>query len=685
MVKHSEKRRKGKASEEEDEETDSERDDDKEGRNRKKRSHMRGKREKRKRSKRRRRRDDDSELSSESSGRAERESEESDSGEEKGGRRKKKVRAKADKVAKQLERKANAQGSSQQPFVWQKKIEKELEKGKDPRALMEQADRSKEQERMKEVEEVRKRREERQEELRRMEEEKERQAREKALQEAAEVERKEEEDLLQQAKVRSELRLKEGRGRPIDIVAKNIHGQGDDFNPSATPDTLFDGLTARELEELRGDIEAYSKLESHDPRNGPFWQSLLIVCHAKIREASHAEEVDRAKLRGEKPPEKEGRPGLHFQVEEDVRRMLSGKPYSELKQVDDRVRSSLTKGELADAEYWDAVLSHMETWLAMAFAREEYERRRQEWLRRQVDDQPQAGSAGKLSPPPEENGEEEGLQERERSEREDEEQKQTEAEMPPSPARVDQPEKGIEVIDEEEDRKELDGKREEVAKEAAPKMRTAARWAAMTGPTEQEDMFRAMKDTQQYGPGGVFSQIVHRAEDASETEGERIAREHALKQMGSAKEGEHTFSDEATVGKGQDATSAAYWYHDKYRPRKPKYFNRVHTGFDWNKYNKSHYNSENPPPKQVLGYKFNIFYPDLLDKSQTPTFQLEPDGSKHGETCIIRFKAGPPYEDIAFKIVNKQWEVAPQRGFKCTFERGVLQLYFNFRRARYRR
>ena len=27
-----------------------------------------------------------------------------------------------------------------------------------------------------------------------------------------------------------------------------------------------------------------------------------------------------------------------------------------------------------------------------------------------------------------------------------------------------------------------------------------------------------------------------------------------------------------------------YWWHDKYRPRKPRYFNRVHTGYEWNKY-----------------------------------------------------------------------------------------------------
>ncbi len=59
-----------------------------------------------------------------------------------------------------------------------------------------------------------------------------------------------------------------------------------------------------------------------------------------------------------------------------------------------------------------------------------------------------------------------------------------------------------------------------------------------------------------------------------------------------------------------------YWWNEKYRPRKPKYFNRVHTGYEWNKYNQTHYDSDNPPPKVVQGYKFNIFYPDLIDKQQ---------------------------------------------------------------------
>merc|ERR1711971_258698 len=127
-----------------------------------------------------------------------------------------------------------------------------------------------------------------------------------------------------------------------------------------------------------------------------------------------------------------------------------------------------------------------------------------------------------------------------------------------------------------------------------------------------------------------------------------------------------------------------YEWEDKYRPRKPRFFNRVKTGYEWNKYNQTHYDHDNPPPKMVQGYKFNVFYPDLIDKTKAPTYYLEKDGSS-GETLTLRFHAGPPYEDVAFKIVNQEWNLSHKFGFRVVFDRGVLQLYFNFKRHRYRR
>lgn len=122
---------------------------------------------------------------------------------------------------------------------------------------------------------------------------------------------------------------------------------------------------------------------------------------------------------------------------------------------------------------------------------------------------------------------------------------------------------------------------------------------------------------------------------------------------------------------------------DKFRPRKPKYFNRIKTGFEWTKYNQIHYDYDNPPPKVVQGYKFTVFYPDLIDPAKAPTFSIEKTESP--DFVVLRFHAGPPYIDIAFRIVNKEWSVAPKHGYKCLFARGVLYLWFNFKRLRYRR
>ncbi len=67
------------------------------------------------------------------------------------------------------------------------------------------------------------------------------------------------------------------------------------------------------------------------------------------------------------------------------------------------------------------------------------------------------------------------------------------------------------------------------------------------------------------------------------------------------------------------------------------------------------------------------------------------------DTVLLHFTAGPPYEDIAFRIVNKEWEFSHKRyapspivlhallmkaisGFRSSFDRGCLSLWFNYRR-----
>lgn len=122
------------------------------------------------------------------------------------------------------------------------------------------------------------------------------------------------------------------------------------------------------------------------------------------------------------------------------------------------------------------------------------------------------------------------------------------------------------------------------------------------------------------------------------------------------------------------------------RPRKPRFFNRVRMNYVWNKYNQTHYDTSNPPPKVVQGFRFNIFYPDLLQQSSSvcPTYKREADPTNE-DNEIVRFSAGAPYADVIFRIPKEEWDMSSQHGFKCVFERGALRLHFWFRSQRYRR
>ena len=51
------------------------------------------------------------------------------------------------------------------------------------------------------------------------------------------------------------------------------------------------------------------------------------------------------------------------------------------------------------------------------------------------------------------------------------------------------------------------------------------------------------------------------------------------------------------------------------------------------RYNQTHYDHDNPPPKVVQGYKFNIFFPDLINKDEAPVYSLEKARCKH--CCIL--------------------------------------------------
>lgn len=121
------------------------------------------------------------------------------------------------------------------------------------------------------------------------------------------------------------------------------------------------------------------------------------------------------------------------------------------------------------------------------------------------------------------------------------------------------------------------------------------------------------------------------------------------------------------------------------RPGKTPVFKaQPRLGFEWNRYNQAHYDSENPPPKAVQGYWFEILYPELEKSSTVPSYRIirKPE---FGEDCVIQFRAPSIYKDICFRIVDKPWDKnARHAGYISKFEDGVLKVNFKFKRQAYR-
>ncbi|GFQ05763.1 cactin [Phtheirospermum japonicum] len=533
-------------------------------------------------------------------------------------------------------------------FVWRKKIEKDVTQGVSLDEFSVKAEKKRQRERMAEIEKVKKRREERAIQKAQHEEEMALLARERARAEFQDWEKKEEEFHFEQSKHRSEIRLREGRMKPIDILTKHLDPSDDCEIEINEPYMVFKGLTVKEMEELHNDIKMHLDLDRATPTHIIYWEALLVVSEWELAEARKKDASERARVRGEQlPPEMIGEErGLHASIEADVKSLLQGKTYAELETLQSQIESQMRSGTAKVVEYWEAVLKRLHIYKAKACLKEIHAKMLRKRLERLE------------TPSDDENNKKESTPELDEKDSDQDVEEYAGSVLSPMPVIME-----AEVPDEEE----LDGS-------YSPQL--------LHDDENEEDAVHPEEDKAilERKRNAVLEERRIQELSSRPTLPEDNFEKSAMKTMGAMDEGDVVFGSNDEI----NLDSQVYWWHDKYRPRKPKYFNRVHTGYEWNKYNQTHYDHDNPPPKIVQGYKFNIFYPDLVDKSKAPNYTIEKDGDS-SETCIIRFHAGPPYEDIAFRIVNKEWEYSHKKGFKCTFERGILHVYFNFKRYRYRR
>uniref|UniRef100_A0A8C5ZRB0 Splicing factor Cactin n=1 Tax=Marmota marmota marmota TaxID=9994 RepID=A0A8C5ZRB0_MARMA len=504
-------------------------------------------------------------------------------------------------------------------FIWNKALEKKGISHLEEKELKERNKRIQEDNRL-ELQKVKQLRLEREREKALREQELELLQREKEAEHFKTWEEQEDHFHLQQAKLRSKIRIRDGRAKPIDLLAKYISAEDDDLAVEMhEPYTFLNGLTVADMEDLLEDIQVYMELEQG--KNADFWRDMTIITEDEISKLRKLE------ASGKGPGER--REGVNASVSSDVQSVFKGKTYSQLQVIFQGIEGKIRAGgPNLDMGYWESLLQQLRAHMARASSSHQCLVSLASGV---------TGSPGLAVP----------------------------ACLPQAPQPAAAPAEGEgEAVLMEEDliQQSLD---DYDAGRYSPRLLTQHELPLDAHVLEpDEDLQRLQLSRQQLQVTG----------DASES-AEDIFFRRAKEGMG---------QDEAQFSVEMPLTGRAYLWADKYRPRKPRFFNRVHTGFEWNKYNQTHYDFDNPPPKIVQGYKFNIFYPDLIDKRSTPEYFLEACADNR-DFAILRFHAGPPYEDIAFKIVNREWEYSHRHGFRCQFANGIFQLWFHFKRYRYRR
>ncbi|RDW82693.1 hypothetical protein BP6252_03805 [Coleophoma cylindrospora] len=490
--------------------------------------------------------------------------------------------------------------------------------------------------------------------------------------------------VLKQAKKKADIRVREGRAKPIDWLAvilrvidpdRDLLDDDEEEAPTdvVDPEGVFEGLNDAQLGELDSDITSYLTLETNK-NNQEYWKTMQIICNDR-----------RQKL---KPVGREER--AVSSVAADVDQLLRPKTYEQLEALERQVKAKLRSNDDIDVDYWEQLLRSLLIWKAKAKLKKVYQslldsrletlQNQQQEDARDITTRLQTMLAG---PTP---VVEEGEDLMDTGEATSKPRKQpllqyTPIYDPEPLLKLHSEDKAADVVDESVFLEKIVAERKRILKLG---------YVTSRQPTVEKALSSASKSIASVpsAPPGTqrFSTIAN--EDFSQATKALYEREVAR----GVNENEEIFTAEESIASG----IAPQWA-DKYRPRKPRYFNRVQMGYEWNKYNQTHYDHDNPPPKVVQGYKFNIFYPDLIDKAKAPTFRIiRENGRKRGEsfapageedTCLIRFIAGPPYEDIAFRIVDKEWDYSAKRdrGFRSSFDKGILQLHFQYKKIYYRK
>lgn len=169
-------------------------------------------------------------------------------------------------------------------FVWSKKLEKKGMKGIGTEEL-EMINRQKQMENKAELEKVKKRRQERELERQQREDEMVLLQRSREAAQFEEWERQEDQFHLEQAKLRSKIRIQDGRAKPIDLLAQYISSHNFEETIEMQmhePYTYLNGLSGQDLDDLLVDIRVYMELDK-SRANTEYWEDLTVIVQDELQ------------------------------------------------------------------------------------------------------------------------------------------------------------------------------------------------------------------------------------------------------------------------------------------------------------------------------------------------------------------------------------------------------------------
>jgi len=145
-----------------------------------------------------------------------------------------------------------------------------------------------------------------------------------------------------QVRLRSNIRITDGRAKPIDLLAHYIN-ENDDNDLGVEmhePSTYLNGLTIRDLEDLLADIKVYTDLEQQQKSGGKinnydqqYWQDITTITEDELMKLKKVS----SKLFNDQRID-DRREGFNSAVFQDVNETFKNKTPQQLEQLEQRIR-----------------------------------------------------------------------------------------------------------------------------------------------------------------------------------------------------------------------------------------------------------------------------------------------------------------------------------------------------------